>query len=384
MFATFKLTTNYRSNQEVLDFANVALADIEANQFAMIQLQANNLVLPTANSFQEKVTLDYRCYPKVTEFPKDLPGMITHSIAEYVEKCFQRGEQVAFLAHTRREVAIIEETLKRHWPNREVANLVPVKVYPTTVFSLYIKGYWSSVLQVQPKDAAFTVSQEIIKNLPNISRNTANAAKVEQQVRDMISDWWLTSSTTILGWVQLHGIGQMTKDAFFDNLRASLLDYEIRHNAVKQSLTSQRNKVAKEKNLGVKTDFVISTIHSAKGLEFENVVVIHRFENQMNEADKRMFYVAFTRAMNTEYVLSYGTLKNAKIESDYKLLVAALEERDAANALRAMSTEDDVDDDGSIDDAEPSILTDELPEPEGQYHADVDDEGGDMAGIVTG
>lgn len=384
VFATFKLTTNYRSNQEVLDFANVALADIEANQFANIQLQANNLVLPTADSFQEKVTLDYRCYPRVTEFPKDLPGIITNTVRDYIEQCFSRGEQVAFLSFTRREVAIVEETLAKFWPNRTVANLVPAKMYATTVFSQFIKSYWGSVLQVAPKDASFVVTQEIINNLDKISRN---AAKAEPQVRQMISEWWLASSATINGWVALYAQGLMTKDVFFDNLRQCLLDYEIKHNAIKQSLMSQRNKVAKEKNLGTKTDFVISTIHSAKGLEFDNVVVIHRFESQMEEADKRMYYVAFTRAMNTEYVLSYGTLKNARIESDYKLLVQALEERDAANALRAMGNDDDddyadIDDDGSIDQA--VVLSDELEEPEGPYVADLDDPDVDMTGVATG
>lgn len=387
VFATFKLTTNYRSNQEVLDFANVALADIEANQFAGIQLYADNLVLPTAQSFQEKVTLDYRCYPRVTEFPKDLPGMITHSVAEYIEKCFARGEQVAFLAHTRREVAIIEATLQKHWPQRTLANLVPAKMYATTVFSQFIKSYWGLVLQVPPKNAAFVVTKEIINNLPNFSRN---AAKAEPEVRKMISDWWLSVNGTVAGWVALYAAGQMTKDVFFDNLRGCLLDYEIRHNAIKQSLMSQRNKQAKEKNLSTETDFVISTIHSAKGLEFENVVVIHRYENQMDEADKRMFYVAFTRAMKTEYVLSYGTLKNAKIESDYKLLIEALEERDATNALRAMDDDSEEDsDDGYEDDGQGSgpalVLTDELEEPAGPYTADLDgDDAPHMSGIATG
>ena len=51
------------------------------------------------------------------------------------------------------------------WPNRTVANLVPAKTYATTVFSMFIKNYWGSVQQVPPADAAFTVTQEIIKKM---------------------------------------------------------------------------------------------------------------------------------------------------------------------------------------------------------------------------
>lgn len=373
VFATFKLTTNYRSNQEILDFANVALADIEANQFANIQLQANSLVMPTAASFQEKVTLNYRCYPRVTEFPKDLGGIIINTVREYIDTCLARGEKVAFLAHTRREVAIIESALKERWPSREISNLVPNKAYATTVFSAFIKDYWNLVTQVSPKDASFVVTQEIINNLDKISRN---AAKAEPQVRTMISQWWLDSATSINGWVALYNAGQLSRDQFFTDLRQCLLDHEIKHNAVKQSLMSQRNKIAKEKNLSANADFIISTIHSAKGLEFDNVVVVHRYDSQMKEADKRMFYVAFTRAMNTEYILSYGTLKNARIESDYKLLVQALEERDAANAMRAIAGDDeDVAgiDDGSIDDLEDitdvPLIDPTRDEPDGEYDA---------------
>ena len=61
----------------------------------------------------------------------------------------------------------------------------------------------------------------------------------------------------------------------------------------------------------------------------------------------RMFYVAFTRAMKSQYVLSYGTVKNPPIQSSYQQIVNALTERDKQNALRAQGVDPDllVDDD---------------------------------------
>lgn len=338
VFQTFKLTTNYRSNQEILDFANVSLADIEANQYAGIQLQANSLALPTAASFKEKVTVDYRPYPRITQFGQDLPGIIRVSVKEYIDKCLGRGEQVAFLAFSRREVTAMEEVLTAMYPGRNVANLVSDKTYSTTVFSEFIKKFWNDVCQVAPANAAFTVTQEIQKKLDQLTRN---ADKAEKAVIKMMQDWWLTNSAAINGWVALCGAGQMTSAVFFDNLRQCLLDYEIRHNSIKQSLMNQRNKERKEKNLATKADLVVSTIHGCKGLEFDNVVVVHKYDSQMDEAAKRMYYVAFTRAMKSEYILSYGTVKNARIETDHKLLLTALEERDALNAARVTTVGDD-------------------------------------------
>jgi DNA helicase-2/ATP-dependent DNA helicase PcrA len=338
VFTTFKLTTNYRSNQEILDFANVSLSDIEANQYANIQLQANSLALPTAASFQEKVTVDYRPYPRITAFNADLPGILQTTVKEYIDRCLTRGEKVAFLAFSRRQVTAMEETLMAMYPGRNVANLVSDRSYATTVFSQFIKMFWNDICQITPANAAFAVTQEILKKLDQLTRN---ADKAEKAVTKMMADWWLASNADITGWVALCNTGQMTNAVFFDKLRGCLLDYEIRHNSIKQSLMNQKNKERKEKNLASKAELVVSTIHGCKGLEFDNVVVVHKYDSQMDESDKRMYYVAFTRAMNTEYILSYGSVKNARIETDHKLLLTALEERDALNAARVPAADDD-------------------------------------------
>ena len=277
------------------------------------------------------MTVDYRPYPRLTQFGADLPGIIRVSVKEYIDKCLARGEKVAFLAFSRREVTAMEDVLKVMYPGRNVANLVSERTYSTTVFSEFIKKYWNDVCQVAPANAAFTVTQEVIKKLSELTRN---ADKAEKAVLKMMRDWWLANSAAINGWVALHGAGQMSTDQFFENLRGCLLDYEIRHNSIKQSLMNQKNKERKEQNLASQADLVVSTIHGCKGLEFDNVVVVHKYDSQMDEAAKRMYYVAFTRAMNSEYILSYGTVKNARIESDYKLLLKALEDRDALNAAR--------------------------------------------------
>lgn len=354
VFTTFRLTTNYRSNQEILDFANVSLSDIEANQYANIQLQANSLALPTAASFQEKVTVDYRPYPRLTQFGADLPGIIRVDVKAYVDKCLARGEKVAFLAFSRREVTAMEDVLKVMYLGRSVANLVSAKTYSTTVFSQFIKLFWNDVCQVGPANAAFTVTQEILKKLDQVTRIPADpvmADKAQKAIIKMMQDWWLSSSSAINGWVALCVNGQMTNDVFFDNLRGSLLDYEIRHNSIKQSLMNQRNKDRKAENLASNADLIVSTIHGCKGLEFDNVVVVHKYDSQMDESAKRMYYVAFTRAMKSEYILSYGTQKNARIETDHKLLLTALEERDAQNAARVTVV-------GSAPDADDAAVVD--------------------------
>ncbi|MGI8306972.1 AAA family ATPase [Saccharopolyspora hattusasensis] len=348
VFATFKLTTNYRSNQEILDFANVVLGELETNQFANIQLQANSLAVPTADSFQEKVTLAYREVARLTGFvTQDLQSIVRNTvIPDYVEKCLDRGEQVAFLAYSRREVALIQAVLEKTYPNRHVASLVSQRVYATDIFSKYIKFFWNDVLQVQPGNASFVVSQGIKDNMGKLTKNASNP-NVEKAILRTISEWWVENSATINGWVTLCNQGSLSHKAFFDGLRDNLLSFEITRNQQKLNVNKQKNQERKRKNLESKVDLVVSTIHGAKGLEFDNVVVLYKEDTSMSQDAKRMFYVAFTRAMNSQYVLSYGTTKNPPIQSSYEQIVNALTERDKKNALRAQGIDPDflVDDD---------------------------------------
>lgn len=353
VFATFQLTTNYRSNQEILDFANVHLADIEANAAAQLRLQANSLVVPTAKSFQEKVKLEYKLFQQLRKFREELPSIIAVDVRQYIESKLAAGEQVAFLAHTRHDTAVVEKKLQELFPQESVANLVSSRSYSTTVFSQYIKQFWNDVLQVDPADAAFVVHKGINDNLGQLTRN-AEAAKAP--VAKMTSEWWLASAHDINGWLALYQAGQLSADVFFDRLRDNVLSYEIRHNSVKQSLMNQKNRERKEKNLDAQAKLVVSTIHGAKGLEFDNVVVIHKFDGQMKEADKRMYYVAFTRAMKSLFVLSYGNAKNARIETDYQMLVTALEKRDNVTFLREQGVVTDTMSDDEVEGALAALL----------------------------
>ncbi|UJW28839.1 ATP-dependent helicase [Saccharothrix sp. AJ9571] len=337
VFATFRLTTNYRSNQEILDFANVVLGGLETNQFANIQLQANSLAIPTAGSFQEKVTLEYRVVPRLTSFVnQDLQPMIRNTvIPDYVDHCLDRGEQVAFLAYSRREVAMIQRLLEEAYPDRRVASLVSERVYATDIFSKYIKYFWNDVLQAQPANASFVVSQGIKDNMDKLTKKASNP-KVEKAILRAISEWWIENSTVINGMVNLCNQGALHDRVFFDRLRDNLLSFEITRNQQKLNVNKKKNQERKRRNLESKADLIVSTIHGAKGLEFDNVVVLYKEDTTMSQDTKRMFYVAFTRAMNSQYVLAYGTVRTPPIQSSYEQIVNALTERDKNNAQRAL------------------------------------------------
>lgn len=124
-------------------------------------------------------------------------------------------------------------------------------------------------------------------------------------------------------------MGLIDDEVFFERLKQSLLDYEIRYNSVREALLHRSNQERKLRNMAERPDLVVSTIHGVKGLEFDNVVVVHKSESSMSEDRKRLYYVALTRAMHSELVISHGETLSSRIKSDWLSIVKALEDRDA-------------------------------------------------------
>lgn len=319
VFTPYKLETNYRSNQEVLDMANVhLLSEIEANQFAQIRLRANSLTPVTANSFQEKVRVVHEHYTADRKFLTDLPMLLSKHVNSYIQECLNRGEQVAFLAFTRREAFAIQKRLEELFPGRSVISIISDRRRASTFFSSFIEHHWSDIEAVDPANASFVFTKELVSRGPGANPN-AQAALAK-----MASEWWTASALTIQGWVYEYQAGIITKEVFFDRLKKCILDHEIRHNSIRDALMHRNNEERKIRNLETKADLIVSTVHGVKGLEFDNVVVVYKDQSDMTEEKKRLYYVAFTRAKNSLFVLSHGTTLSARIVSDYNLIVDSL------------------------------------------------------------
>jgi DNA helicase-2/ATP-dependent DNA helicase PcrA len=361
VFTPYKLETNYRSNQEVLDMANIhLLSEIEANQFAQIRLRANSLTPVTAQSFQDKVRVVHEHYTADRKFLSDLPVLLSKHTHSYIQECLNRGEQVAFLAFTRREAFAVQKRLEELFPGRSVISMISDRRRASTFFSSFIEHHWSDIEAVDPANASFVFTKELV------SRGPGNNPNAQAALAKMASEWWTASALTIQGWVYEYQAGIITKSVFFDRLKKCILDHEIRHNSIRDALMHRNNEERKIRNLETKADLIVSTVHGVKGLEFDNVVVIHKDQSDMTEEKKRLYYVAFTRAKNSLFVLSHGTTLSARIVSDYNLIVDSLTNPTSGNdgdddgenhAVDAIVVdEDDVLD--AIEDAIPSDQTD--------------------------
>lgn len=299
----------------------MTLDRIEANQYANLQLKANSLNPVTAQSFSEKVTLNYKSLSRIGDMDDILPGVIRVELKDYIEDKLNKGEKIAFLAQTRRHVKIVQDALEKLYPQSSTISLVPEKSYNMTAFSTFISKYWNEIEQYQTVNITDTIVQIILQRLDHL---VYNAQKAAPNIAKHLYDWKNENQGHIAQNQRAYSNGIITKDEFFNALKESMLNYEITNNAIKQSLVSARNEENKTNDKIDKANFIVSTIHSAKGLEFENVVVVHKDHDETDEESKRMYYVAFTRAMYSEYILSFGTNKTSKLSNDYQIVLDRL------------------------------------------------------------
>lgn len=309
IFTTYKLQTNYRSNQEILNFANNLLANIEANQFAKLQLRANNLTKVTKDTFKEKVKIHYEKCRIQKDINDTLPLIIKENLKDYIEEKLNKKEQICLLAFSKVHGLIMQNAIAEKYPDKSIINITSKRVKNITYFSKFICRFW--------EDTKF---YDIDKFIPSVVQgmytNISYFTYGDQidNLQDFIRKWLTSEDTTLRNWTKQAKAKNITKDELRQYVRDNMLDFEIKTNAIKQRLLSGKNEDLKDTK---GKDFIISTIHGVKGLEFDNVIVLIK-NSELNKEDcKRLYYVALTRAIKSEYVIAYDTIKEPVIVSAY-------------------------------------------------------------------
>ena len=366
VFDTFKLQTNYRSNQEILDFANIGLNNIEANQYAKIQLHANSLAPVTLQSFQNAVHFHYERMKNKSKAA--WASLFATSIAitkSYIDDKLAKGEQITFLARRRSDIYAIEENLRRCFSrvpavNRatgqiikdsngnvimepvKIASLIPNRQYDNTLLSKFISRFWNTIRYAPPIDILSTIEAEFLAQAPNLSYKRNNILQIQQMAQETINSFKDKYESRVLVLQNKVNTSTMTQIEMLNEIKKYMISFEIERNGIAQAVMSSRNNENKSAEKIASAHFITSTIHSAKGLEFDNVIVYYdsESESKIDEATKRMYYVALTRAKKTEFIFAYDTMAKPKIGNDYDHLIKEL-----GNAIASSGSDIDDEDD---------------------------------------
>ena len=322
-FSTHQLTTNYRSNQEVLDYANQVLSNIEANQFAKIQLTSNDLTPVTKQSFQEKIKLVPHAIDRLSDVDERLEAWLNQPVVrEYVDEKLLNGERVAFLSHKGSHVKIMEETLNRLYPQLKIVNLRNDRPYTLALFSEFLKDEADTVntLPIDQFHASFY--HAFSKYISNAQSKRGQSSTLTQKYADIMLAKWTGECQQACANVALAYKGkQLTTDEARKELASIVLQCEIRHNAMLQSIASQRSEERKNSDDAQNAPLVVSTIHSAKGLEFDNVVLLVMDDKLPIQEQMRMYYVGMTRAQKSELIMAVSKTTRSTLGTIYQDLL---------------------------------------------------------------
>ena len=334
VFATYQLQTNYRSNQEILDFANITLANIEANQYANIRLKANSLVPVTLDSFKEKVHVNYTALDKMKDLEYKITEMLTGPAHAYITDKYNKHEQVVFLAHKRAHGKLMRDILEKQFPQAKIMTITSQRSHAETFLSKYINACQNDIKFFPIKCFSDMLLNDMIDKIPSIMNYTSGSAK-EASTQRLVNKYMSKNKSTIDNWVSQIQNGVLPHDIFIENVKENIIQYEISTNGIRQALLNEKNRENKENQNTQDADFVISTIHGAKGLEFEHAVILYAADNNLPEEKKRMYYVAFTRPQKSEFILAYGKVKNPKIMADYQIVLDQLKDRQITTAIQS-------------------------------------------------
>lgn len=335
IFSAYPLNINYRSNQDVLSFANAMLDDIEANQYANIQLQAFNLNTVTKQSFADAVNVNYTRLAKISQMSDWLHAKLQDSyFIDWIKDKIACHEQICILAYKRRDAIMIQKELEKLFPNNKFVSIIPAKNTNISYFSRYVSANSESLRKLpvtNVKDLCSRVRAEIIANLSafHITPTSSNYNAAIAILNDMLCGWQNENAGILDDALVQFNAGAIDRYQLSEIIGETLIDCEIKKNALRQSLLSQKNANKKESTDGA--DFIVSTIHSAKGLEFDNVILLYQNQNRMKEDAKRMYYVALTRAKKSEYILAYDTVSTAVIQTRYDAIMSRLPDADIIN-----------------------------------------------------
>lgn len=300
VFTAHKLQINFRSRQEILDFANQTLSVLTTNKVANLRLQANSTAKVSANSFMASVHMCVRREVSSKAWNEWLEkDGFPRVVLPFVKESIAAGRQVCILAYSRYDVGRMMELCRKSLdPSIVQMSIMPDKSYDSTVMSGFVRSHFDDVAKLPVGNMVDDIDA-MIKAVPVGGRS--GSAAVRERVRDeLVAEWRSHYSNAAANWQAMERAGVMSHQALLDALRDSLIETEVSHNTVHQRLLSQRNADRKDYS---GAQVVFCTIHSAKGLEFDDTVVVCHETPGMSEADRRMYYVAFTRAKARELVL---------------------------------------------------------------------------------
>lgn len=319
VFACYKLTQNYRSKQEILQSVNPLLLSIDANKHAQIELSSavDDDIFKSAEEIDQII--------KVKNIQVSAPTKKINSMLNYEESGYEdfyqdvefvnfmsdilmSGEQALFLAHTRRNAYQLKELIEHFTAKiNGKASVVRPLMTPTPkshslISSFISKNFQNLTMTTQPNSLIPALIAGLKRYMDKYIRyviHSKNAKKEEEYLTNYINRLEADLNKKMKPLFSVSLVKQVPAEKIQNAIVDFALDFEIVENNIASLLS---NKNSNESLISDDVQFYVSTIHSAKGLEFDNVFYVTNIDKLNQEESKRETYVAMTRSKKREYI----------------------------------------------------------------------------------
>ena len=315
-FDVYTLTTNYRSNQAILNVANKFLKVLSTNQIAKIQLRAFSKQIP-------QNAIDYSSTAKNNNGINDL---VKWSINK-----FKQEQNIAVIAPTKRLAkyysGILEDSFITNIDSNCRTIYLPTDIQSSTNLSAAIQQL-TRLYESQP--VAQAVPFTLLQKQFDIELSKTFQFKNQQLPVELQNAYFQIMSPN----VQLNNaVSQMNQyQSVFpvlQYLQDQCLYVENQYNEFQQNQATQLVEQRLNADFS-KYNIIVSTIHSIKGLEFDNVLLINSVQSHdgitndvVGQDQMRLLMVGATRAKHTEMLFNHyqdnALLSNPSTDNDVNL-----------------------------------------------------------------
>ena len=301
-FTSYNLDTNFRSKQAILMYANVILKRLSTNQTNPIALHDLDNSDVSIDEFKAANSISVN------------NGFMDKDTFDWIESCIDNGEQVAILGQSHRDIDSLTDVLSFNLDRDfTIMDMSSASERPTDLISATMNavrpfiGQFSQQYYGENFDTAFYTfltnyiySHDIPTMQPRYDNN---------EVLEVLSKGFTNTLEDDFVKQQLQEYYDGNKKTYqiADLMVHRLLIEEINMN---DAIQEEQRKLNEEKqNLDLNQfEVVTSTIHSAKGLEFDHVLVIYNetsFHNSRgaDQGQLRALGVALTRAKLSQHIL---------------------------------------------------------------------------------
>lgn len=289
IFKTYPLTTNYRSRQEILNYANVLLANMKTNQKKKIRLHtplaSDQLHLKSGivQNSKSAISRDMGYY----EYYHELSTAFSSNtdVMDYIKSCLDKGQQLAILAYTNQEVNMLERIISKKFGAAKSIRLGSNNSKDvsevTNLLALYSPDTFDPIMANSFVDYVHAKFSKKVSMLEEANHPST-------QLKNFMT--WLEETN----WDK-----KLDDEAKYSIMMKEAAERE-RISSTMQQVSKMQAKEAIPNN-----NIILSTVHQVKGMEFDNCLIFtdeNSLSNSGKEDQLRVLYVALTRGKNSEFV----------------------------------------------------------------------------------